>query len=111
MADERDELDASTDFMTLVDDEGNEHMFDVLDAVETDDARYLAMVPRYEDPQEQLESDDELVIMKVLTDEEGEYLEAIEDEAEFNHISAIFTERLQEDYDILYPDEEQAEEE
>ena len=50
MADERDELDASTDFMTLVDDEGNEHMFDVLDAVETDDARYLAMVPRYEDP-------------------------------------------------------------
>lgn len=108
MTDERDEMDISSDFMTLVDDEGNEHMFDVLDAIETDDGRYLAMIPRYEDPQQQLESDDELVIMKVFTDEEGEYLEAIEEEAEFNAVSAIFTERLQEDYDILYPEEEQA---
>ena len=110
MANDRDEMDISSDFMTLVDDEGNEHMFEVLDAIETDDGRYLAMIPHYEDPNEQLESDDELVIMKVFTDEEGEYLEAIEEEAEFDAVSAIFTERLGEDYDILYPDDEDEEE-
>lgn len=107
MPDERDEMDISSDFMTLVDEDGNEHMFDVLDAIETDEGRYLALLPYYEDPQQQLESDDELVIMKVFTDEEGEYLEAIEEEAEFNAVSAIFTERLGEEYDILYPDEDE----
>lgn len=107
MPDERDEMDVSSDFMTLVDEEGNEHMFDVLDAIETDDGRYLALLPYYEEPQQQLENDDELVIMKVFTDEEGEYLEAIEEEAEFNAVSAIFTERLGEEYDILYPEEDE----
>ncbi len=101
------EMDLSTDFMTLVDDDGNEHMFEVLDAIETETGRYLALVPHYEDAQAALENDTELVIMKVLTDDEGEYLETIEEEAEFNAVSAIFTERLEEDYDILYPEDEE----
>jgi uncharacterized protein YrzB (UPF0473 family) len=100
------DMDLSTDFMTLLDDEGQEHMFEVLDAIETETGRYLAMIPHFEDAEEMLENDTELVIMKVLTDDEGEYLEALEDEMEFNAISAVFTERLGEDYDIQYPDEE-----
>lgn len=104
---ENEEMDLSTDFMTLVDDDGNEHMFEVLDAIETETGRYLALVPHYEDAQTALENDTELIIMKVFTDDEGEYLEAIEEEAEFNAISAIFTERLDEDYDIVYPEDEE----
>jgi len=101
------EMDLSTDFMTLVDDDGNEHMFEVLDAIETETGRYLALVPHYEDAQTALENDTELVIMKVFTDDEGEYLETIEDVAEFNAVSSIFTERLDEDYDIVYPEDEE----
>lgn len=104
------DLDLSSDFMTLLDDEGNEHMFEVLDAIETDSGRYLAMVPHFDNPAEQLENDNELVIMKVLTDEEGEYLEMIESEEEFNSVSVIFTERLGEEYDIEYPDDAEEEE-
>lgn len=103
--DMNDDVDISTDFMTLVDDEGQEHMFEVLDAIETETGRYLAMIPHFEQAQDMLESDTELVIMKVLSDEEGEYLEAIDNEAEFNTISAIFTDRLDEEYDIEYEDD------
>lgn len=109
MAGEQENLDFSADLMTLVDDEGNEHAFEVLDAIETDNGRYLALVPYFEDAQESLENDTELVIMKVLTDDEGEYLEMIEDEEEFNAVSDIFTERLDADYDILYPEDEEGE--
>ena len=38
--------------------------------------------------------------MKVLCDDEGEYLEAIDNEKEFSSISAIFTERLEDEFDI-----------
>lgn len=103
--DMNDDVDISTDFMTLVDDEGQEHMFEVLDAIETETGRYLAMIPHFEQAQDMLESDTELVIMKVLSDEEGEYLEAIDNEPEFNTISAIFTDRLDEEYDIEYEDD------
>lgn len=104
------DMDESSDFMTLVDEDGVEHLFEVLDAIETESGRYLAMVPHFEDPAQMLENDTELVIMKVFADEEGEYLEIIEDEGEFNAVSAIFTERLGEDYDILYPDDDADEE-
>ncbi len=93
-------MDFSPDLMTLVDEDGKEHMFEVLDAIETDDGRYLAMVPHYDEVEELLESDAELVIMKVLCDDEGEYLEAIDNEKEFSSISAIFTERLEDEFDI-----------
>lgn len=99
--------DLSTDFMTLVDEDGEEHIFEVLDAAETETGRYLAMVPHFEEPSEMLEHDAELVIMKAFSDEEGEFLEVIEDEGEFNAVSAIFTERLGDEYDILYPDDEE----
>ena len=95
-----DEMDFSPDLMTLVDEDGKEHMFEVLDAIETDDGRYLAMVLHYDEVEELLESDAELVIMKVLCDDEGEYLEAIDNEKEFSSISAIFTERLEDEFDI-----------
>ncbi|MBQ0083891.1 MAG: DUF1292 domain-containing protein, partial [Clostridiales bacterium] len=63
--------DYDPDIITLVDDDGKEYTFEVLDAIETDEARYLALLPVYEDPQKFLDDSGELVIVKV-DEENGE---------------------------------------
>lgn len=81
--------------VSVVDEEGTEHTFEELDRIETDDGRYIALLPIYNEAEEILDGDGELIILSVVEDEDGEtYLEPIEDEALFNEIGAIFEERL-----------------
>lgn len=88
------------DIVSVVDEDGTEHVFEELDRIETEDARYVALLPVYDEAEEILEDDGELIILKV-TEEDGEtYLEPIEDDEEFNEIGSIFEERLSEFYDI-----------
>lgn len=84
--------------VSVVDEEGVEHTFEELDRIETDDGRYIALLPIYNEAEEILDGDGELIILSVIEDEDGEtYLEPIEDEKLFNEIGQIFEERL-EDY-------------
>lgn len=96
--DANEEMEYGPDILTLQDEDGVDHEFEVLDTYEQDDSRYLALVPVEEDALE--EDDGELVILKVEGEDEDEFLVAIEDEAEFDKISAIFMERLEEYYDF-----------
>lgn len=81
--------------VSVVDEEGVEHTFEELDRIETDDGRYIALLPIYNEAEEILDGDGELIILSVVEDEDGEtYLEPIEDEDLFNEIGAIFEERL-----------------
>lgn len=82
------------DLVSVIDEEGKEHVFEELDRIETDTGKYVALLPLYDDSEEMLEDDGELIILKA-TEEKGEiYLEAIEDDEEFNEIGKIFEERL-----------------
>ncbi len=94
------ELEFGPDILTLEDDEGNEHKFEVIDSIEHNDQEYLAMIPVFDDVEDSLEDDGELVILKTEEDSDGEYLSAIEDEDEFNEVAAIFMERLEDLYEI-----------
>ena len=81
--------------VSVVDEEGVEHTFEELDRIETDDGRYIALLPIYNEAEEILDGDGELIILSVVEDEDGEtYLEPIEDDALFNEIGEIFEERL-----------------
>ena len=81
--------------VSVVDEEGVEHTFEELDRIETDDGRYIALLPIYNEAEEILDGDGELIILSVVEDEDGEiYLEPIEDEKLFNKIGDIFEERL-----------------
>ena len=83
------------DLVSVVDEEGVEHTFEELDRIETDDGRYIALLPIYNEAEEILDGDGELIILSVVEDGDGEiYLEPIEDEALFNEIGDIFEERL-----------------
>lgn len=90
------------DVLTLVDEDGVEHEFEVIDTLELQEERYLALVPVFDDSQEMLDDSGELVILKVMSEEgsEEEYLEPIQDEDEFNNVSQIFMHRLEEFYDF-----------
>ena len=93
------------DIVSVVDEEGKEHVFEDLDRIETDDGRYVALLPMYDDPQEMLDDSGELIILKVEEDDDGEtYLCPIEDEDEFNAVGEAFEERLSDMFD--FEDEE-----
>lgn len=95
------------DILTLEDETGAEHSFEVLDAIDTGEDRYLAMTPVFDDPEELLEDSGDLVIVKVIVDENGEeVLVTIDDEDEMDEIADIFMERLEQDYDIVAEDDQ-----
>ena len=87
------------DLVSVVDEEGNQHQFEILDAIETDEARYVALVPVL-DPQAAVEDDGELIVLQVVTEDGEDLLVPIEDEEEFDEIAALFEERLEELYEI-----------
>lgn len=88
------------DIISVIDDDGVEHIFEELDRIETDGGRYVALLPVYDEAEEILDDDGELIILKV-SEENGEtYLEPIEDEAEFNEIGTAFEERLSEMFEF-----------
>ena len=95
------------DILTLEDDDGVEHTFEVLDSIENAGTRYLALSPIYDDPQQTLADSGELVILRVVEADGEEFLETIDDEGEMDEIADIFMERLEEDYDVISEDEDE----
>ena len=95
------------DIITVMDDDGAEHEFEVLDRIETDDdKRYVAIIPSFDSPEEMLEDDGELIILRVIEEDEGNILEPIEDEDEFDEIASIFQERLSDYFEFEGAEEE-----
>lgn len=88
------------DIMTLTDEEGNEFSFELLDSIETDTGRYLALLPIYDDPQEMLDDSGELVVLKSVEENGEEYFEEIEDDDEYESVVEIFVDRLQDLFEI-----------
>ncbi|MBQ9913363.1 MAG: DUF1292 domain-containing protein [Clostridia bacterium] len=88
------------DIVTVIDDDGVEHLFEEIDRVETEDGnRYVALLPVYDDETEILDDDGEVLILKVIEEEGETYLVQIEDEKEFNEIGNIIEDRLIEKYE------------
>ncbi|HNX63796.1 MAG TPA: DUF1292 domain-containing protein [Oscillospiraceae bacterium] len=94
-----DTLDFTPDLYTLVDEDGKEQTFEMLDALEVDDTTYYALVPYYQEAQEIAEDDGELVILKAQQDGEEEILVSIDDDEEFDKIGKIFMERIEAMFD------------
>lgn len=87
--------DFGNDLVSVVDENGEQHTFEELDRIETDEGRFIALLPVYTEAEEILDDDGELIILSVVEDEDGEtYLEPIEDEKLFGKIGEIFEERL-----------------
>lgn len=80
------------DFVTLIDEDGNEVEFEHIDTVEYEGVTYLAFIPA----ELSIEEDAEVVIMQVVTDENGEeLLEGVEDDDIADAVFNIVMERAE----------------
>ena len=91
--------EAAPDLLTLEDEDGKEVTFEVIDATEVNGTRNLAVIPYQEDP-ESLQEDAELILMRIGTDDEGEYMDIVDDDEEHITVGKVFEERLRAMYDI-----------
>ena len=91
--------EAAPDLLTPEDEDGKEVTFEVIDATEVNGTRYLAVIPYQEDP-ESLQEDAELILMRIGTDDEGEYMDIVDDDEELITVGKVFEERLRAMYDI-----------
>ncbi len=78
--------------VSVVDEDGEEHIFEELDTLEIEDKEYVALLPVYDD--EVADEDGELIILLRNYDGDEIYLEPIEDEDEFMKVGKMFEERL-----------------
>ncbi len=88
------------DIVEFVDEEGNTHSFELVDELDHKDGHYVALIPSGDNPL-LVEGDGNLVILKVVDENGDEFCYAeIEDDDEFEEISDIFMDRLQDLYDF-----------
>lgn len=90
------EMEYTPDILTLEDEDGNESAFEVLDTMELDGKTYVALTPYFEDPEEMLEGDAELVVLVSEEVDGEEFLASIDSDEEYERVGSIFLERLAE---------------
>ena len=90
------------DLITLVDEEGNEHNFEILDKIEIEDSQYYALYPVFENAEDSVNDTGEYYIMEVVLNENGEEeLAELDDEILLDKLAELFEKRFEElfDYD------------
>lgn len=91
------------DIVSVVDEDGVEHIFEELDRIETEDGKFVALLPVYDDAEDIIDDDGEIIILKVEEENNGDtFLCPIEDEKLFNEVGKYFEDRLS---DLFFEDE------
>ena len=77
--------------ITLIDEEGQEHDFTVIDILEVKEHEYAILLPAEEET-------DEAIILKIVPGEDGsDLLVDIEDDEEWDKVVAVWEEKTQDD--------------
>jgi uncharacterized protein YrzB (UPF0473 family) len=96
-----------TDIVVLVDEEGNEHDFALVDRFQVDLYEYAILVPvlylEEDEEDDTIDLEDEAFIFRIDLDEGEEMLTEVEDEIEWNQVAAVWEERVQ---SLEYEDDE-----
>lgn len=103
------EKEFNPDIYTLVDEEGTEQAFELLDIMELDGQRYFALIPYYENPEESLEDDGDLIVLKSEMVDGEEMMASIDDDEEYERVGKIFIEKLDKLFDEEFSDEDDIE--
>ena len=92
-------MNYNPDLYTLLDENGVEQTFELLDTLEENGTVYYAMIPVYENPEDSISGDAELIVLKLEDPEDEETLISIDDDEEYERIGNIFLDRLENYYD------------
>ena len=89
------------ELVSIEDENGVTHNFEELDRIETEDGKFVALLPlaEYEDDEE-----GELIILRVRETATEIWLEPIEDDKVFEDVAEIFEDRLSDLYDFAEED-------
>ena len=87
------------ELLTLEDGDGNEITFEIIASLEHEGERYVGVVEYIDDP-EKLTGEEQLVILHVGTDEEGDYYDVVEDDEELYQVGEKIQKLLEDEYDI-----------
>jgi uncharacterized protein YrzB (UPF0473 family) len=86
------------DIVILLGEDGEEVEFEHLDTVELNGSEYVVLLPLEEQENEEV---DEVVILKIEHDEEGEdSFVTVDDEEELNRVFEEFKTRMEDEYDF-----------
>lgn len=79
------------DLISLLDDEGNEYEFEVLDEIDYKDGHYYALMPLFDMPDQDIEQGSTYMIFEAVEDENGDpQLAEIEDDDLLDEVAEIF---------------------
>ena len=82
------------DIVTLVDDEGVEREFEVLDFIENGKGRFYALMPNFELPDNDLNADETYFIFEIIEQDGEDQLFEVEDDELLEELSEEFERRL-----------------
>ncbi len=83
------------DLITLTDEDGNEFEFEVMDEIDYKDGHYYALLPLFDDPENEISQDDTYMIFEAVEDENGDpQLAEIEDDDLLDELAEIFEAKM-----------------
>jgi len=92
-----------TDFITLIDEDGKEHQFEIEAILDVEEEKYAVLIPM----DEEYANTNEAVIMKFGLDETGEeVLYDIDNEEEWDKVADVYDELIEEADDFIEEDED-----
>ena len=89
----------SADLITLIDEDNNEHTFEILDTLEYEDKQYYALYPVFDDAEESVDDSGEYYIMEVVEENSEEEVAVVEDGELLDKLAEIFEQRFEELFD------------
>jgi len=93
-----DMLEEELPIIVLIDEDGEEHHFELIAELDINESKYRVLVPLPDEEDEDDEEELEIYFFKVLTDEEGnEFLTDIEDDEEWEMVADAWQEMENED--------------
>jgi uncharacterized protein YrzB (UPF0473 family) len=79
--------------LILIDDEGQEHSFELIAELEMENSNYVVVAPIDEEMEDEEDEEVEIVILRAIYDEEGNmYLADIEDDEEWEKVADAWQE-------------------
>ena len=93
----------SPDVMTLVDDDGKEHTFEILDAIENDNGFFYALFPQ----NEKSNSDSSYYIFELIEDKGEQVLAEVQDTDLLNELAKTFESHFEDFYEVNEADMEE----
>ncbi len=86
------------DLLTLIDDDGQEHEFEIIDELETDEGHFMALVPTQQDPEEISAEAETYYIFEVIEEDGEEQLQEVESDELLDKLADIFESRFNDAY-------------